>query len=252
MAVIPQQEPHQILTRIAADGHSFPDKFPMAAILESSAYYPASGLDADPVRILSPSIRSFVYCDNRIDLRQVEQEINTKGFRGYRLELKRQLNLADIFGEMTVPPRLTRRFRFALWSLWQGETPNKWFSLLFVSGDGVDVYSSFYGSRGIQPTVLCLIQPGEAFGGNCTNFFDPAAHLYKAVSKSETRPKYLLVGGHHGKDFFSECCWPSYKLHCKPQPQYIPEDSFIDTHERGKGKVLRLWEFVTNSVGEED
>ena len=80
--IIPVSEPDNVLLSVALDGLPQTSPIPVEAILSASAFYPASGLDADPVRVLFPAIRSFIYCDYSVSRGQFDRELRTVGFRG--------------------------------------------------------------------------------------------------------------------------------------------------------------------------
>lgn len=130
---------------------------------------------------------------------------------------------------------------FAHLSIWTRCSDGHWFSFIFLSGEACAVFQGLYLRLRIIPAVICLIQPGEAFGGNWTNFFDSNGFFHRTVCEVGL-PPHLLTGGSHGKQYFSNPCWPGYSLVAKPQPTFIPADNFLGRiHPIGNGKVLRLW-----------
>jgi len=70
--------------------------------------------------------------------------------------------------------------------------------------------------------MLCIIQPGAAFGGNWTDFEQEEGFFHKLIQKREM-PRYLLHGGHSDKSHYATCCWRGYSLLSKLQSHFIPE-----------------------------
>ena len=56
------------------------------------------------------------------------------------------------------------------------------FSLMYICAEGVSAYELIYNSRGIAPKCVAIIQPGEGFGGNWTDFHKVDAPLYYATT----------------------------------------------------------------------
>jgi len=251
---IPICSPDNRLKDIGTNGLDSFSSIPLTSILEPSVFYPASGLDADPVRILSRSIRSFVCCSYGITRSEFWDEISRIGFRGYKMTFNRDLRREDVVPNGWVPNQLptlsdgnmsilvneqARCDLFANWSIWKRDSDGHWFSFLYISGEACAVFQGLYSRLRIIPTVICVIQPGEAFGGNWTNFFEPTGFFCRTVC-ALGQPPYMLTGGFHGKAFFSKSCWPNYSLVAKPQPTFVPT-LFGRNEEIGRNKVLRLW-----------
>jgi len=60
---------------------------PLYDLLQNSLYYPASGLDGDPVRYFAGFIHSFVYADSSISKEAITEDLYRRGhgFTGYRV-----------------------------------------------------------------------------------------------------------------------------------------------------------------------
>ena len=112
---------------------------------------------------------------------------------------------------------------FAVWSVHQRNAglgndhgPER-FSLLYVCGDGVAAFQALYHGHRCRPRVVAIIQPGTGFGGNWTDFEDPARIFCRSVLGNPSgAPEYLLCEGwgkgrceEFGKEYLS-CCWPLY------------------------------------------
>jgi hypothetical protein len=76
-------------------------------------------------------------------------------------------------------------------SIWRNK--ERIFCLIYVSWEGIDTYKRLYLNRNIFPKALTIIQPGEAFGGNWTNFNDPNGLLWTEIKKGQL-PKDLCIG----------------------------------------------------------
>ena len=201
-------------------------RLPLHHLLKNSVYYPACGLDGDPIKYLGGNFHSFVYVDYGVGHDQVIEKINS--FNGYQVfdsnffdtddllydELDLQLEYAGRFQRRrkleTVPP-------FAFWSIHdrlEGFGPEHGpdrFSLLYLSGDGVRVFEALYHRYQYAPAVVAIIQPGHGFGNNWTNFEDESGPLGQAVMNNPNGiPQYLLYGGWGDGKSYRSPCWSEF------------------------------------------
>lgn len=197
---------------------------PLSEILKDSVYYPASGIDGDPVKYLGKQFQSFVYADYGVGRDTVAQELTQ--FTGYDLEVSRELQQSDLVPGGLSLQQFAQRNRvpegwicepFAIWALYR-RRPNYdddhgpiGFSLLYIGGDGVANYHALFYASQITPVVICLIQPGTGWGGNWTDFNAPDGILARFVLGNPAGcPRFLLYGGWNDGDFYRTAPWPEY------------------------------------------
>lgn len=210
--------------RIAQQG----ELIPLPEILKDSVYYPACGLDGDPIKYLGKQFQSFVYVDYGVGRDAVLHDL--EHFTGYDLEACREFESRDLVPSGWSPPPFARmgsvreqvvqtiRGPFAIWALYRRQ-PNRdddhgptGFSLLFIGGDGVATFHALYYSHQATPAVICLIQPGTGFGGNWTDFEAQDGILARLVLGNPAgRPRFLLYGGGGDGEFYRRAPWPGYE-----------------------------------------
>ena len=85
------------------------------------------------------------------------------------------------------------------------------FSLLFICADGAAAYQALYLENRMTPKILAIIQPGEAFGCNWTNFTNRGQILARSVFHGgNPLPEYLINGGIGRSEFYRAPIWPEY------------------------------------------
>ncbi|MCF8306444.1 MAG: hypothetical protein K9G57_02560 [Ignavibacteriales bacterium] len=62
----------------------------------------------------------------------------------------------------------------------------------------------------MTPKILAIIQPGHACGDNWTNFNDPDAPLWEAISHGAELPEFLLIGSYGGRSISVDCPFAGY------------------------------------------
>jgi len=167
-----------------------PAEFDIHDVLKDSLYYPACGHDGHPVEYFMGNVHSFVYVDYSISRENLLEEIANKGFRGYRVIHQLPISESQLApngwrirvtpdrAEYHHPDHYSDVFEkpFAEWFIFErteeyGEDHNpSRFSLLFICADGAAAYQALYLENRIAPKILAIIQPGEAFGCNWTDF----------------------------------------------------------------------------------
>ncbi|MBM4180494.1 MAG: hypothetical protein FJ209_02930 [Betaproteobacteria bacterium] len=208
--------------------------FPLDGILRDSLYYPSSGFDGDPVRHLVGNFVSFIYVDYGRGREDFESALISPGFRGYDLVAKREVAQQELAPRGWRPSFLTSadgdpsrhreqiRKPFCLWVVLQRRNdvpachgPYR-FSLLYLCADGVAAFQALYVANNMLPAAVAVIQPGHGFGGNWTNFEDPAQIFARTVTQNPAGvPDLLLYGGYGRRDYYRRPCWPGYeKLVC--------------------------------------
>lgn len=232
-----QSDPEWLITldREAVEKQPIPLKY----LLSQSCYYPCCCFDGRPVQFLAGWIHSFIYADYGVNEDELDTEITRNGFRGYEVLVQRDLNQADltprgwnpVFRPHWDKEEYTRRVSwwakppFGKWYIFQrkdgfgdGHGPER-FSWIYLCAEACATYQALYLSRGIAPHVLCLIQPGDGFGGGwapMTNEKGPLAETVFGMfdefasidRKTQPVPEYMVCGG-MGTDY-AQSFWPSY------------------------------------------
>jgi hypothetical protein len=197
-------------------------------------YYAACGIDGRPVQYLGGCCHSFVYADYGYSLQQISTLLSQEGaFSGYQLRSSRLLSIDEIdlraaWESIHLDPSLDgepgryaerRVEQYAYWCIFERltELPDEHgpeaFSLLYLGMDGVAAFQALYVAHLAVPSVVCIIQPGEGFGGNWTHFFDDRQILCRTIlSNPAGKPAHLLFGGiGANREFQSSVAWPGYK-----------------------------------------
>lgn len=204
------------------------EPIPLPEILKDSVYYPACGLDGDPIKYLGKQSQSFVYVDYGVGRDAVLHDL--EHFTGYDLEACRELEQRELVPSGCRPPQFARmnsipeqvvqiiREPFAIWALFRrrpeysNDHGPSGFSLLYIGADGVATFRDLYYSFQIAPAVICLIQPGTGFGGNWTDFEAREGILARLVLGNPAgRPRFLLYGGMGKGKFYRRAPWPGYE-----------------------------------------
>jgi len=193
---------------------------PIRELLESSVFYPACGIDGDPVKYLGGNFHSFVYVDYGVGRETLGHELHS--FRGYRILAARSVTQSEIAPHGWTPrfppdytpkrpaPRSWMEPPFATWAVYERlpdfsrtHGPDR-FSLLYVGGDGTETFQALYHTNDATPAVVAIIQPGTGFGGNWTDFRDRREILAWTVLDAfpNNRPRFLLNG--------EKPCWPEF------------------------------------------
>lgn len=207
------------------------DPLPLVALLENSLYYPASGFDGDPVAYLAGEFSSFVYVDCGYSQEQLQRELAANGFIGYQVMASREVTPSELSlnGWQSVRPGMQAvdklscvynvQSPFCKWIIFErlpgyndDHGPQR-YSLLYLCADGVAAYDALYVSNHLTAKAIAVIQPGTGWGGNWTDFTDPAKILARTVLGNPAgKPEVLLYGGSGGRQFYSKTCWPEFTL----------------------------------------
>lgn len=230
-------------------------------LLHDSVFYPASGLDSDPLRLLGHHFWSFIYADYGLGPESVQSALGADKFGGYRLlgqwsVTEDELPLARwnsesagyLEGGNNIEARERATPPFAEWALLERDygpdMPQELMSLLFVGADGVTLFQKLYLQNGAAPACVAIIQPGDGMGDqNWTNFKDPNAYLAQAILKNPAgSPRFLLFGGNGRAEWYKEACWPSYDR-CLAWPLARDEPpSAVHPFGRPREGAMSLWE----------
>jgi len=225
-------------------------------ILDGSIYYPSAGFDYTPVVSFRGYSYSFVYVDYGQYKKRVLEAFD-RGFVGYRLIGRRELDPAQLEGQAHwLPIEIDRaidgnpdyaaeyrKLPFAIWGVYErvspelaGQRPDR-FSVLYICGEGSEIYQTLYYSSFACPKAIALISPGEGFGHNWTSFFDHRSIFARSVSMNPAgRPRYLLTAGNGSLAGEREVKWPDYP-------------HLVYTKKRSIGWI-ELWECKPELVGD--
>ena len=203
-----------------------PAGLPLKEMLQNSVYYPASGFDGGPIRLLGGNYYSFIYVDYGVNEIKLLNELHE--IRGYRPLFVRDVMQHELTPHgwvERIPKGLDQReFRrppsgwikppFAKWVVLE-RTPGfddqhgpTRLSLLYICGEGVATFQALYYSMETFPDLVCVIQPGTGFGGNWTNFCDEKQIFARTVAENYAgHPRYLMHGWSQGHA--KDSCWPN-------------------------------------------
>ena len=214
---------------------------PIRDVLISSVYYPSCGFDGSPVQYLGGNFHSFIYVNYGVERQQMISNLGT--FKGYSLLASR-----DVTPDELTPYGWTPTFPtpedgnpqshagwikppFGVWSVLERTEeygpehgPDR-FSLLYIGGDGVATFQALYHGNKVAPAVVAVIQPGHGFGGNWTDFEDPAKIFGRSVLGNPAgAPEFLLFGGWVNspseRHFYEHPCWPQYSVQVRRLTDY--------------------------------
>jgi len=239
-----------------------PKIFPLIDILTESCFYPASGLDASPVIIANGHVHSFIYCDYGIAKSKYYSEISFPGFNGYKKILQRSIEADEIVPENynIHMPEIFDQFygkeilinaqkncdKFGDWTIWKRNdnlddyNGPEYFSLIFLTGEGLATYLGLYKRNNISPKILSVIQPGHGFGGNWTNYLDENGIFWRTVINSEINPNFLLIGEYTWPHKEKECNYKGYNF--KRKTYTFERDRF--KHVNKEGNPTTLFEYI--------
>lgn len=216
------------LSRINAK--TIEDVLPISDLLDGSLYYPACGIDGDPIAYLAGNFLSFIYVDYSISLEELSREVRNRGFVGYRILAQRSVSEKELVPDGWALPQLApqdgkpNRNRdliakpYCQWFVFQrdddrppGHGPRR-FSLLYLCADGVAAFHALYVSNRKSPAAVAIIQSGSTgSGGNWTDFTDPQLIFARSVAENcFGKPAVLLFGGGGGRGYYENPCWPDY------------------------------------------
>ena len=201
---------------------------PAVDLLYESVYYPASGLDGDPMMHLGHHFWSYIYADYGYEHKAVIDSLSSGSFAGYRVLGRRTVGESELplqrwnsatqgflAGGNNRDARQRAQLPFAEWALLERnhgpDKPQELMSFLFFGADGVTLFKMLYVENKITPACIAIIQSSDEMGSNWTNFRDPDAYLAEAVmTNSGGSPRFLLYGGNGNPEWYRRSCWPAY------------------------------------------
>lgn len=176
----------------------FLDYLKSKEFLSSSLFYPASGTDGQPIKLLGKNYNHFVYVDYGTSEEFFLEELNS-GFNGYnpsitKIEFETFFHLStgeDWLMEIT-PQHSGKRLNsnanpFVYFveltrdqNLDDNHGPEK-IELLFCGAEAVFVFKRLYVDNKTQPAAIAVIQQGFGFGGGWTRFDNPESEFGRLV-----------------------------------------------------------------------
>lgn len=183
---------------------------PMRELLEHCVYYPAAGLDGDPVKYLGRYFQSFVYVDDGVGQQQFRNEL--WNFDGYHLFSHCDVPLDELVPEGWERPENSNP-TFAVWAVFDRnpevcpEHGPQRFSLLYIGGRGTAMYHSLFYSRKVAPAVVALIKPRRG-----RRFRDPNGIFARLVRMNpDGMPDHLLYSGWGNGEPHRQPFWLEYQ-----------------------------------------
>lgn len=203
---------------------------PISEILQDSLYYPSCGFDGGVVKDCNTigrdfRICNFIYCDYARGIQAFSEMQNT--FIGYHILGSRSVRRSELIPAgwiPSIPPNFDlaeyQRYKdewkpFIHWTVYERDESRvedhgpKRFSLLYLGGEGVATYQALYWTNKTCPKALAIIQPGNGFGHNWTNFKDKNASLAWVVYNNPAGiPQIIYYGGYCGP--YDDFDWSEY------------------------------------------
>ncbi len=205
---------------------------PLMDLMRDSVFYPASGLDGDPLRHLGSYFSSFIFADYGYQVEDVMATFNDDGWNRFaypwKLVAKRRIIESELpldqwhlnsagFNEGGNRTEISRKAKppFAVWAVFHRDVGDRHrpqlASLLFLGFEAVTAFQNLYITNSLTPACIAVIQPSDPMGSNWTDFVDPDLILAQAVLQNPVgMPQYLLYGGRGKPEWYQDPCWPVY------------------------------------------
>ena len=186
--------------------------------LHNAVFYPACGLDLQPLIRFSHLARIFIYVDYGRSEDEIENDLTDSIERLNRHLAPGKIQLVDFKSisktdltnrEPELPPgfRLRRYLRpeeikEKLSKTWAkrfklrrkiGKISRK-LQLIYIYGEGLATYSALYRGGNLAPKILVTIQSGVNFGGNYTEFEDGRGIFADFFSYCKEKPSVWVRG----------------------------------------------------------
>lgn len=222
-------------------------KFPIKEVLQNSFYYPSCGFDGGIVKDCNTlgrdfGINSFIYCDYATGEKAFRKEQNT--FLGYHILGSRSVTHLELIPngwQPQFPPKFNleeyQRYRdtwkpFINWVVYERDDNRddnhgqKRFSLLYLGGEGIATYQALYWSNRTSPKAFAIIQSGEGFGFNWTDFRKKDGELAWVVNNNPFGHPEIIYYGGAGSDY-ADSLWDVYL-----------KDRIIKLYYKNEGEVV--------------
>lgn len=182
---------------------------PLGELLPGSLFYPAAGLDGNPVEALGGPIVSFVYADYGKSLEELQQALAEAPFSGYEARFVRRVDDELDLPRSPLGRRPTGVIAHAVepWAAWVvfdrrpeygDEHGPAAFSLLYVGLEGVAAFEHLYVAHGAAPRAVAVLQ-SDGFAANWTKFRAPDGPLARAVMGHPAGVPVWLLVDHKGR-----------------------------------------------------
>lgn len=221
------------------------DPINFSDVFKDSIYYPACGLDPDVMSLCMGYGHSFIYVDNLCLWESVGKEDvyefinNFYVFGAFKKIFQAEFSKSDLigghsfdneelqYGDGDPTNGLTPKDFFSILTIFQPKQGNRTWThgdrsiklhvyeplvFLYVCADGCFSYKDFYYSHNVAPRGVAIIQPGDAFGGNWTSYYDRDKIFGRNVMNHPAGiPDILISGGRDSRGgYFRGCIWPEY------------------------------------------
>lgn len=239
------------------------DRIPFNLLVQDSVYYPACGFDGDVANLCMGFSHSFIYVDNLclwdgVSKETVYQRLNADySFKYFKKIYQQEYSYEEILGPHKVQEEPLRDGDgnpeyglkplpfFAILTILEPSIGHDHKSIgsdtstihhvyerlafLYICDDGCRAFEKIYQSHKARPKVIAIIQPGDAFGGNWTSYYDEKKIFSRIVHKNPGGlPEIMIFGGRDSRGgYYRSQFWKSY-----------PENIFYSRHYN---KGISLW-----------
>lgn len=184
---------------------------------KDALFYPACGLDWEPLRSLSEWCGVFIYCDWQTTLAQFEVAVGQAAEDDLAMGLRWDLSkLRPLNPRESINPDslvhsglLSEEEKAAFIRARAAENLEPWgrkvrltrivegkehqIELRYLCCEGVTAYLELFAKKAKAPRFLCWKNCGAGFGGNWTDFRDYKKPLGRIVEMSKKKPAYIYV-----------------------------------------------------------
>lgn len=206
------------------------DTIPFYELFKNSVYYPACGFDGDVTNLCMGYSHSFVYVDNlclwsNTTKETICAEINhPDNFKGFKKIFQQEYTYEQLMGSYQLHQEplmendgnpefgLKPEPFFSILTIFEpangvntkyirSETSTihhvyERMAFLYICDDGCRAYEKIYQSHQTKPKAIAIIQPGNAFGGNWTSYYDQKQIFSRIVHKNPGgMPEIMIFGG---------------------------------------------------------
>jgi hypothetical protein len=160
-------------------------------------YYPASGLDWEPLQTFSTACDVFVYCDWTVRIQSLMDAIRNRR-EGELNVLARSPKVAELTNmdglPWNAPPDVERGF--SPWCLMAKLRPDetdkaKLIQLVYFGANPVSLYTNLFTARQMAPLLICLNRPADVALDRWQAFVAADGPLANAVRENPLRPHYV-------------------------------------------------------------